>query len=250
MCILICLRELLDSVIKAHGGLQRWSRVKSISVTFNIRGALLSLKGYPKSYRPTFTADVSKPKAVIQRLGDANPDDRWHFEQDRVWVEQPDGTIASDRSEVRVSFQGHTYSTPWDHLHLAYFIEYAMWDYLTTPFIFTWPGFKYRELGLHQEDGETWRVLEVTFPDGFPAHTQIQKFYFDSKDFMLRRGDYTTDVLGGVAAHYCYDYKEIDGIWFPTFRRVVKRNPDGSTRIHGPSAFILDYVSVAVCDKE
>jgi hypothetical protein len=36
-----------------------------------------------------------------------------------------------------------------------------------------------------------------------PAHTKVQKLYFGD-DFMLRRLDYVTDVLGGVAAHYCF----------------------------------------------
>jgi hypothetical protein len=43
----------------------------------------------------------------------------------------------------------------------------------------------------------------VTYPDDVPAHTKVQKLYFD-QSFMLKRLDYTTDVLGGVAAHYCY----------------------------------------------
>jgi hypothetical protein len=41
---------------------------------------------------------------------------------------------------------------------------------------------------------------EVTYPDDVPAHTKVQKLYFGN-DFMLRRLDYVTDVLGGVAAH-------------------------------------------------
>ena len=50
------------------------------------------------------------------------------------------------------------------------------------------------------EGGETWRVLEVIYPDGISAHTKVQKLYFDD-GFMLKRLDYVTDVLGGVAAH-------------------------------------------------
>jgi len=66
----------------------------------------------------------------------------------------------------------------------------------------------------------------VTYPDNVPAHTKVQKLYFGD-DFMLRRLDYTTDVLGGVAAHYCYDLVTIDGLVFPTLRRVVRRTPEG-----------------------
>jgi hypothetical protein len=48
-----------------------------------------------------------------------------------------------------------------------------------------------------------------------------QELYFDGA-FMLKRWDYETDVLGGVATHYCYDSKTVDGIIIPTLRRVVR----------------------------
>jgi hypothetical protein len=35
----------VNAVIAAHGGLERWSAVRSIDVTFNFSGALLELKG-------------------------------------------------------------------------------------------------------------------------------------------------------------------------------------------------------------
>jgi hypothetical protein len=46
-----------------------------------------------------------------------------------------------------------------------------------------------QELEAHVEGRETWRVLEVTYPDEVPAHTKVQKLYFGD-DFMLRRLDY------------------------------------------------------------
>jgi hypothetical protein len=53
-----------------------------------------------------------------------------------------------------------------------------------------------------------------------------------------------------VVVHYCYDHKNINGIVFPTFRRVVWREQNGSTVIHGRSSFILDYVNVVLNEKE
>jgi hypothetical protein len=84
------------------------------------------------------------------------------------------------------------------------------------------------------------RAIDVTFnfagglPDlkGYPGDrrpsasvdTKVQRLYFGD-NFMLRRLDYVTDVLGGVAAQYCYDHVTIDGLVFPTLRRVVRRTP-------------------------
>jgi len=235
--------ELLERAVEAHGGLEKWDSVRSIDVLFNFSGGLLELKGFPGHLRPTVSVDTSTPRSVFQRLG-GNPDDRWIFTSDRVWIERRDGLIVEDRSEPRAAFAGHQRSTPWDRLHLTYFIGYAIWNYLSAPFLFTRPGFTTQELEEHIENGETWRVLEVTYPDNFPAHTKVQKIYFD-QSFILKRLDYTTDVVGGVATHYCYDPKTVDGIVIPTLRRVVRRTPEGPL-ISERTSFLLDYADVVV----
>jgi hypothetical protein len=153
--------------------------------------------------------DAATPRTVFQWLGDES-DDRWIFTPNRVWIERRDGTIVEERSDPRAAFAGHVRETPWDRLHLTYFLGYAVWNYLTTPFLFARMGFSTQELEAHVEGRDTWRVLEVTYPDDVPAHTKVQQLYFDD-EFMLRRLDYVTDVLGGVAAHYCYDHVTIDG---------------------------------------
>ena len=66
-------------------------------------------------------------------------------------------------------------------------------NYLTTPYLFTYPGVQTREVEPWDEDGQTWRRLHVTFPDTIATHTAEQDFYYDS-DAMLRRHDYTVDV--------------------------------------------------------
>jgi hypothetical protein len=47
-----------------------------------------------------------------------------------------------------------------------------------------------------------------------------------------------TDVLGGIAAHYCYDHISFGGIVFPTLRRVVTRNENQSL-LSNPTAVLL-----------
>jgi hypothetical protein len=37
------------------------------------------------------------------------------------------------------------------------------------------------------------------------------RFYF-GPDLLLRRLDYDTDIDGGVAAHYCFDYRAYSSI--------------------------------------
>ena len=48
---------------------------------------------------------------------------------------------------------------------MAYFNSYALWTYLTIPFLYTYPGFITEELEPWYEDGEIWRTLRATFPE-------------------------------------------------------------------------------------
>jgi hypothetical protein len=235
--------DLLHAAIRACGGLEAWRVVRGIDVRFNFSGAGLVVKGFPRHLQPTVSVDVKERRSVFQRLG-GDPDERWIFTPDRVWIERRDGDLVEERHRPRDSFAGHVWETKWDRLHLAYFIGYAIWNYVSVPFLLAEPGFETRELGEHYENNETWRVLEVTFPDGVPAHTKVQKLYF-GQDLLLRRLDYKTDVAGGVAAHYCFDHREYGGIVMPTLRRVVSRTEDGP-KVTGRTGFLLDYIDVEV----
>jgi hypothetical protein len=89
-----------------------------------------------------------------------------------------------------------------DALQVGYFLSYGMWNYLTTPFLLTYPGVQAREISPWQEDGQTWRRLHVTFPASITTHSAEQVFYFGA-DGLLRRLDYTTEVnAGDPVAHY------------------------------------------------
>lgn len=59
------------------------------------------------------------------------------LDPDRVAIETTDARVVEERVQPRDSFVGHRVDTPWDPLQLAYFAGYAMWTYLTTPFLFT-----------------------------------------------------------------------------------------------------------------
>ena len=134
-------------------------------------------------------------------------------------------------------------NTPWDSLQLAYFAGYAMWTYLTTPFLFAVDGVTTEELEPWHENGEMWRRLKVTFPQSIATHSTVQMFYFGS-DGLLRRHDYDAEVLGGTpAAHYVHEHVEFSGILVPTKRRVLRRGPDG-TPTPDPLIVTIDLSSV------
>ena len=80
--------------------------------------------------------------------------------------------------------------------HVAYFNSYALWNYLTAPFQFASSGYVLEELEEWEENGERWRPLKVTFPDGLATDTKEQVADF-AQDGLLRRLEYAVDVLGG-----------------------------------------------------
>ena len=237
--------ELLDLAVKGHGGLERWRQIQSLDVRLSLTGGLYKLKGFPEGVaNVSMKVDTQRPAVTITPY--AQPDGRGFFTPDRVWIEDGAGKVVQERHHPRDSFVGHVLQTPWDQLHRLYFTSYAMWNYLTTPFLFTQPGFECGELGAHQENGETWRTLRVKFPQDIPTHNNFQPggeqtFYFNEKG-LLQRLDY---LAVGPAAHYCFDHTAFGGVVFPTLRRVVPR-PSSGPLVNGPTAVLIQIADVAV----
>ena len=205
------------------------------------------MKGYPGHTTSTSVVETKSPKVTFRNLdGKGDTDIRWIWTPQRTWKERPDGSVIESRDMPREAFKNHAVATSWDNLHLLYFSGYAVWNYVHAPFYFTWPGFATREIESHFEGQQKWRVLEVTYPDGFPTHCKVQKFYFDG-DYKLKRLDYKADVAaGGSIAHYCFDHRKVDGLLVPMLRRAVL-DPAGIAA-GGRSAVLLDFVDVVVRD--
>jgi hypothetical protein len=124
-------------------------------------------------------------------------------------------------------------------LHRAYFNGYAMWTYLTAPFLLAMPGFETFEIEPWWENGERWRGLRAKFPAHIAGHSRVQDFYF-GPDNLLCRHDYHVDVAGGfAAAQYVHNIVEVDGLWFPTVRRAYRRDANGSP-IHDELLVAID----------
>ncbi len=218
---------LVQLTVDAHGGLERWRRFEHVSAHLRTDGVLWTLKR-----QQGVLDDVNVRVGLRREWASHSPfiESNWRtsFEPHRVAIETTDGRIVEERLTPRDSFTGHGLDTPWDRLQLAYFAGYAMWTYLTAPFIFATNGVSTEELPAWNENGESWRRLKVTFPPGIATHSTVQTFYVGS-DGLLKRHDYNADVLGGTpAAHYVDDYQNASGILVPTRRRVLPRMPDGT----------------------
>jgi hypothetical protein len=216
--------ELLDLALKAHGGLERWNEVKTIKVAASITGAIWHVKGKPDFLKNVIlTVETRSERVTIDFLGEEK---RAMFQPQRVVIEKTDGTLIEARDNPEKSFEGQTRETPWDDIQAAYFCGEAMWTYLTVPFLYTYAGFQSEEIAPLKLETETWRRLKVTFPDNVTSHTREQISCF-GKNGLLRRQDYTVDILGGATGlNYAFDFRNIDGIVIPTKRRVFAYEGD------------------------
>lgn len=218
--------QLRDLVLKAHGAVQ-WKNFRRIEANMSIVGALWALKGWPDALKNVHvTAEIARQQLSYQPFTAEGL--RSFYRPDLVAIDAFDGKRLKQRSNPREAFAGHTPATPWDDLHLAYFSGYAMWNYLSTPFMFALPGFAAEEIEPWVEDHETWRRLKITFPGSVATHSPEQVFYIDDNG-LIARLDYLANVVGGIpTAHYTSDYRDFDGIKIPTKRRAYRRNADGT----------------------
>jgi hypothetical protein len=219
--------ELRDLVIDAHGGIARWNKVKTIDGDMSITGGLWARKGWPDVLKDVHVTAAAGNQWISYRpfIGEGM---RSSCTPDHSVIETLDGKPVKDRKNPRAAFDGHTVETPWDDLNLAYFSGYAMWNYLTAPFIFALPGFQTEEIEPWDEKGERRRRLRVVFPDHIATQCPEQIFHINC-DGLICRMDYSAPVAGGApTAHYLDDHKDFSGIKVATKRRALRRKSDGT----------------------
>ncbi len=223
------MNDLLDFVLDAHGGLKRWSGVSTLTAKLAAGGPFWGQQGFPDAFLDeTLTIDTRRQHAVFTPWTAPGQSLTFDTDPERVVLQTANGQAIDSRTSPRSSYAGHDLHSRWDALQVGYFLSYGMWNYLTTPFLLTYPGVQTREISPWQEDGQTWGRLHATFPASITTHSAEQVFYFGA-DGLLRRLDYTTEVnAGDPVAHYTEGYKTFGGLAFPTRRRVYRRNP-GST---------------------
>jgi hypothetical protein len=236
--------DLIDFVIDKHGGLQRWEQAEFVTAEVHVYGGFWGYKSQPDLLsHQSVTADVHRQRISMTPFGAGR---MLEFDQaaDRVIIRDGDGRMIDELIAPRASMAGFAPDTPWTPTQTGYFISYATWTYLLEPFLFTLPDVETREIEPWSEVGETWRRLEVVFPDSLASHSRVQTYYFDADTGLQRRVDYSPDVNGNPpVAHYTTEHRDFDGLIVPTRRRVLLRGIDG-TPIQDSAAILLDVTDV------
>lgn len=220
---------LLREVMNAHGGFSAWHEAETVRAVMSTGGVLFLMRTTRDAFHQTeVVVHLRSPRTEIRdfpRGGQTG-----FFEPTRVWIEGGDGKVLAERQNPRALFDGIRKQLHWDHLDSVYFAGYAVWNYLTAPYLLCRSDVAIEEGASCRHKGRTWRGLTASFPKGFPTHNAEQVFYFD-KRARLRRHDYHAEVIGpyAVASHYCGNHQTFGKAVFPTRRRVVPRTGSGKT---------------------
>lgn len=213
--------NLLSFIATAHGGLEKWNLWSQIEVYLIIGGNLLAYKGIsPFSRKLKVTVNIKSVKTILDpfpRQGLIGV-----YEGDSVFIQNKDtGELVAKLENARNSCKSKLI---WNHLNLLYFLGYALWNYVNTPYLFYRDGFQVKELRETKIGSSYLHTLEVIFPDSIPTHCEKQTFYFSEKG-LLQRLDYTAEIFGSflVGAHICENHKQFNGFSFPTHRIVYPR---------------------------
>lgn len=211
--------DILAKVIEAHGGGRRWQDLAAVEALISARGFLFTAKRRPVLHRVRVRALTREPRFIFYDFPRAGQTAEIDGDKEAK-ITGPDNRIVSSRLQPRAAFRSLRRQLYWDDLDFTYFGGYATWNYLVTPFLFLRQGFEFKVLEPLPGIECPFR-LQATFPDDLPTHCKAQIFHFD-RDYLLRRLDYTAEVVGrwAHAAHLCDDYQDFEGLRIPTTRRV------------------------------
>jgi hypothetical protein len=213
----------------AHGGFSAWHSAAAVRAIMSTGGALFLMRTTRDAFRQTeVLVNLHLPRVELRNF--PRKGQTGFFSPERVWIRDRSGERIAERTNPRAAFRGVWKQLHWDHLDSVYFAGYAVWNYLTAPYLLCRSDVRIEEGATCRDKNETWRGLTATFPSGFPTHNATQTFYFYDRA-RLRRHDYHAEVIGSyaVAAHYCDDHQTFGSGVFPTRRRVVPRTSSGKT---------------------
>lgn len=238
--------ELVEQVIAAHGGPAVWESAGEVCVKLSSGGFAFASKLQGHAVRDV-QARIRTRGQHVTFAPYPSPGQRGVLEEDgRVRIETDSGELVEERRNARGAFRDLRHKLWWDRLDILYFATYAMWTYVSTPFVLAREDYLLSELDPWVENGEHWRRLAVTFPAHVHTHSREQVFYID-EDGLIRRHDYTAEPIGGwaKAAHYCHDHRSFDGLVVATRRLVYPRRGDNRRRSR-PRLVWIEMPSAAV----
>jgi hypothetical protein len=174
------LHTIIKGVIEAHGGLALWNSLEALEAEISARGLLFTIKRQSVLNHIRVRASTREPRFAFFDFPQRGQTSEL-IGNDEVCIVDSDGKVVERRLQPRSAFKGIRRKIYWDKLDFIYFAGYAIWNYLTTPFLFLRKGFQFEILTPLTDDQPTMARMRITFPADIPTHCLTQIFYFDER---------------------------------------------------------------------
>jgi hypothetical protein len=138
-----------------------------------------------------------------------------------VSLQTSDGEFVETLYNPRSSF-AETPVVSWDPFKYAYIRSYTVWNCLTQPFLFTYPGFETRDLEPLEVSDEVWKRIEIIYPSHIAGHCSRMVCHV-GHDMLMRRYDFQFDLVNGIAVtSFPLNYREVQGLLVPMTRSIFR----------------------------
>jgi hypothetical protein len=154
---------LLDEVLEAHGGFHRCRAARALRATVSLGGPFWDLHAVPAGVRTNVTVEMQLHDQVVSLSQWTDVEHRFVLRTNPDVSTMTGGDFQEPevRHNPRASFPAAS-DAQWDQM-ANYFVGYAIWDYLSTPYLLTLPGVQTFEMTPSIDDGCEWRGYGFSF---------------------------------------------------------------------------------------
>ncbi|MEZ5661712.1 MAG: hypothetical protein R3E83_25390 [Burkholderiaceae bacterium] len=218
--------ELAARAVAAYGGASFWRSATRIEAQISAGGLAFRLKRRPFFTHARLEMLVHRPYCRLTPIG-CHGEITGVLDGLDVRLERPDGGVLAERRNARSAFGAGRRLIRWDDLDMAYFANYAFWNYFTLPALLMNPSVSWRPLG---DD-----CLQGRFPNSMPTHSEEQVFRFDPDTGLLRQHEYVARIISRFAraANRVLEHAQGEGPRYPS-RRIVTPLGPAARALPGP----------------
>lgn len=124
---------LLGRVLDARAGLDRWTKLSTLSARMRYGGPFWGFKGHA-DFVDVNTVEASMQREYFRQFQESTGRTvLFDKSANRVTITGADGKVIEVLDSPRATFAGYTTETKWSLAQVAYFRSYATWPYLVEP---------------------------------------------------------------------------------------------------------------------
>jgi hypothetical protein len=234
---------LLDEVIQASGGLERWRQLRRFTAHLSIGGALCERMHGSGSVKDV-VVEGGVHEQALEITGFTGPDRRALYRPDWLALERSDGELLKERRGTAAEFRRDLNAGAWDELLLAFYCGSLIRSYLDVPFVLADADVPVSELAPTSACDKGLRLLHARFPERLAAHSAENTFYFDSQALLRRQEHSAPQEDGTRVARMFSGHQRYSGIIVPTLCRLLRKKKDGAM-IARPACVDIEIFDVA-----